>query len=239
MNRVSNITRLLDRAAAAEEDARLVDALRAYRKALDIDAQCKRALLGVARLTVLMGHPERAMEIATHALMVDRNCADAYVIRAQAMAGLDLQERAQREIDTALELAPSSIDALLVRAELERDRGDLAAAQATLRSALDVDPLDADVTVALALCLAQAHDADGLAAEAVADEIDSLLDRARQGFGDDDPLILLLAATLALACEEGEVRDALDAIESALDVEPELAEVAVAIPTLRGRLELE
>ncbi|MDX9722648.1 MAG: tetratricopeptide repeat protein [Myxococcota bacterium] len=197
MDDVSDLGHWLTVGRRAEDENMALEALRAYRRVLTFDGRHLEALLGLARVCLLLGEFERALEYLTLVLVQRRDMAEAYRLRGIAMVNLELVESGLDAFDRAIELAPENAEMWFSRGTSLLELGVLGRAEADLQRAHGLASADAEI--ALRLLEARLCSRAGLEA---GDE--ALLEVARGC--EEDPLFALLEAELLWRLR-GEERD--------------------------------
>ncbi len=129
----------------------------AFRQAVELDPKSAEAALGLGQVYTGTGRFDEARPWLSHAVVLEPGNPEA---RRELAIVLDHagESAAALELLQAAELAiPLGPDGLRTRAGILRARGDTSGARASLRSAVDLDPIDAG----LRLELADAHELGG------------------------------------------------------------------------------
>ena len=228
----------LREAAQAEADARFVDALKAYRSALQVEARCVPALLGVGRIALVLGKSKQALESFTSALVLDPNTIEGLRGRGLAWFNHGLHDKAMKDLNRAVDLAPESVEPRLSRAIVSMDLELFELAEIDLVTAHRLSPSDPDVAVELAFCklcsLGTLPSKEAL--QSTLPGVETLLKRGRAQLEDDPLIVLLEAETLHLQGDEHAARHKLIL---ALNAEPELRDRTELLPrcgTLLGQM---
>ena len=226
---------LVEIGQAAEESGQVVEALRAYRRALQKDRRCEPAALGMGRLCLLFERYEEALTEFTGVLLRRSTSVEALRGRGLCYFHMGQEARGIEDLTRAVSLDPDAVEVRLSRGQLLEALGDLALAEEDLRHALTLAPSDADVALELVRCLlltpeAREGDADAL------EEIRSLTDVARSQLGDD-AMVLLLDAELAML--EGDRSIARLLLDIALVQDKSAEAEALSREALRGLVEVE
>jgi tetratricopeptide (TPR) repeat protein len=106
MENATNATDWLNRAQALETQGSYGEALKAYEKALDLDANYKDALIGKARALGKLGSYNDALETYEAVIKLDSNYADAWMGKANALKLLGREVEAGLALAKAIELTP-------------------------------------------------------------------------------------------------------------------------------------
>jgi len=113
------------------------NAARAYQAALNVDADHVGAAVGLARLHLFGGLPERALELLERALVVAPDDPDVLTVRAAANAALGKLDDAVRDAERVVAEHPSHEHAVALLAGLYRNRGEIQPAIALIDTALE------------------------------------------------------------------------------------------------------
>ena len=231
----------LGRVAWNDDPAISLDYLRRAWELPQHDVEVSVTLAEVLQRT---GDIDGALEIAAHAIDEAPESGAPYASRALALAAAERWEEAGVSAQKALERDPESVDAFWVLGCRDLSVGDLTGAEQWLREVLRLEPerVSARLYLARAVTESNPHEALTLLDGVIADGEHTVetftaraqlyldLDRPREAVADlrqaaelapDDPTILTdLADGLRIS---GEDREALDVVDRALALEPELA----------------
>ncbi|MDR3416939.1 MAG: tetratricopeptide repeat protein [Nevskia sp.] len=146
---------LLGRAAEKLNDPR--DAFGHYQAAVDLNPKDLDARAALARLLVLGGAPEKAVEVAEPGLAQDPNNAQLLTARGAARAKLGDMKSAVQDAENAVRLAPEDDYAVSLLAALYRTQDRTDDAVKVVTAALERLPGNVDLHVELADLYVQKH----------------------------------------------------------------------------------
>jgi tetratricopeptide (TPR) repeat protein len=150
---------------ADEKLGNLREAAQFYQGAIDSNAENIQARAALARLFVLSGLPERALETIKPALVAHPDDARLLTVRAAARVQLKDLDGALQDGERAVQLDPASEDSVAVLAGIYKSRGDNDKARDLLESAVKRIPNTVDLRLILAQLYASLD--EGAKAEAM------------------------------------------------------------------------
>ena len=108
----------------AERRGNFREALEYYQSAVDVDSKDVRARAGLAKLFVLAGAGQRALEVVASGLLERPNDPDLLAARAAALHELKDDFEARRDAEKAVQLSPTNENAISVLAALDLRAGE-------------------------------------------------------------------------------------------------------------------
>ena len=126
---------LLEQGHSAYQSLRFGDAVEAYQRALERDAQCYAAQLGLARTLTRMRRQEEALAAAQRCVEMDPQQADGHATLGILHFLRDDLDAATEALERAMALAPGDPEAHLTLAQVLTDRRQYAEAEERLAQA--------------------------------------------------------------------------------------------------------
>ncbi|OGQ83414.1 MAG: hypothetical protein A2289_16350 [Deltaproteobacteria bacterium RIFOXYA12_FULL_58_15] len=161
----NNLAALLDLAEVQASQNRLDEGIITLTRALELDPRYTQSYLSMARLEARRGDLQRALTVTQHALDLDPKSLEGRLQQAQLLAHSGKLDEAERRLREALYLYPGHPRLLLTYAQLvEIRKGELDAAEKTVRAALDSDPFLLAAWLTLGDLLARKHQEEAAAA---------------------------------------------------------------------------
>jgi tetratricopeptide (TPR) repeat protein len=108
----------------AEQRGNLREAVGYYQSALDVSPNDTRARAGLAKSFVLVGAPQRALDVIGPGLIDHPDDPDLLAARAAALHGIRDDVEARRDAERAVQAAPNNEDAIAVLAAILLKSGD-------------------------------------------------------------------------------------------------------------------
>lgn len=184
------------------------EALRDYRRAIELDADCRRARFGLGETYRLVGRYDEALAEFERALALDAADTWSLASLAQTKHVLGRTEEALADLDRAIDARPGHVWALVRRAQVRRALGDSEGALADIGRARELDPGNVWILGELGWILRHA----GRYEEAIAH-----FDRALS----QDPAYAWALGSRAMTKHAlGRTEEALADLESALELDP-------------------
>lgn len=134
----------------AERRGNVREAVDYYQSAVDVDPNDTRARAGLAKVFVLAGATQRALETISPGLLEHPDDPDLLAARAAARHQLKDDVEARRDAERAVQLSPGNENALSVLAALALKAGDTDRAIALIRDAVAKAPDSVDLRRILA-----------------------------------------------------------------------------------------
>ena len=129
------------------------EAIKDYRRALDLDPQHEGAGLRLAEASLDTGKVEEAQALFRNLLTQSPGNPGALLGLSRSLRGAGKLQEAQAVLDKLLEKHPRHVEGLTERAQLEVDTGKVDSAVALVRKALELRPHDRQANYTLSLCL--------------------------------------------------------------------------------------
>src|SRR3954468_5433657 len=131
----------LNRGLALARSGRLVEALAAYDRALQIEREFVDAWVDRGLTYLELGHPEQALSDLRHAIELGEKSPAVLAAHAEALSRLDRREDAEKAFGEAIRTCPTDANLLVARgfSRLGHDQ----AAAADFNRALDLDSRNA------------------------------------------------------------------------------------------------
>jgi tetratricopeptide (TPR) repeat protein len=126
------------------------EAAQFYRGAIDVNADNVQARVGLGRVYLISGAPDKALELIDPAFAKHPDDAGLLTVRAAARVQLKDPVAALADAQRAVQLAPTSEDAVSVLAGIHKSNGDTAKAIALLEDAVKRIPNTVDLRLELA-----------------------------------------------------------------------------------------
>jgi tetratricopeptide (TPR) repeat protein len=152
----------------AQRRADFREALVSYKTAIDLQPDYPDAQAAMARIYLLAGSPDRALEIIAPAIAKHPDNVALLVARGASYVQLKKPQEAHADAERAVKLAPADESAATLMASLLRAGGDTPAAVALLKSTLERAPESIDLRRVLATMLIETGDLKGAEAQLVA-----------------------------------------------------------------------
>lgn len=143
------------------------DAVKYYRRALELDPQREDARLNLAQI-LLRERPEEARSQFEYLLTRRPDNVEVMLGLAQAQRMLNETDKARALVETVLAKEPKNAKALTERGRLALLSGELAEAETSFRKAIAADPANREAQYRLYQCLAQQPNKEKEAAEQIA-----------------------------------------------------------------------
>ncbi len=147
-------------------------AVQDFSAALEIDPQNGKAYAGRGLSQLARGRVNEALSDCDMAVTFAPDYARGHLCRARAYLRLDQPVLVSTSVSRALELSPNLADAFVVRAELAEQVGDIEAALADYRTALEQDPLMDEARKALQRLAEESEQATGISELAVGEALE-------------------------------------------------------------------
>jgi tetratricopeptide (TPR) repeat protein len=203
-------------AAAAQQPT---EAEAAFRRALEFDAQHKRAHLGLAQVLLASNKITAAITAAKAAIAAGENSALIYSLLGHAQWRSKLYDEALTNLTAALQREPNNAQALRDRAEVFLARSDVARAAADLQALLAVEKSTPTMFRLAALYRAAKQ----------YDEATKLY----QQVADAEPTNQEARAALAeILIESGQAENAIAQLEALIQADPKRADLRSQLATL-------
>jgi tetratricopeptide (TPR) repeat protein len=142
-------TALYENGVVDERLGNMVEAVQFYKAALDVDADHVAALVALAKLTLLGGRPEQALETIKPAFAKHPEDARLLSLRAAAENAMKNPSAALGDAEHAVRLDPASLDAVAVLAGIYQSRGETDKARTLLEGTLKRVPDSVDLRLML------------------------------------------------------------------------------------------
>ncbi|MBU2601886.1 MAG: tetratricopeptide repeat protein [Actinobacteria bacterium] len=215
--------------SAAERDVALAEA------AVEADPNNPAARVDAARINLLAGDYDRAIEYADSAIKLSPELASAELVKGYAYAAKG-DEAAARELyeKVAKGETNTAAEALLALAIMDKKAGSLESAIESLEKAIEIDSMDALKRVELGkIQVAAAKPAEALASYASALRLVPDLEEGLEALREMQygPAEYLLAQ---MAWEQGDRDEATRLMENAVEVSPDMAWLHVALGDFRA-----
>jgi predicted Zn-dependent protease len=126
------------------------EAAQFYQGAIDVDADNVLARVGLGRLYLFSGAPDKALDTIQPSLLKHPEDAGLLTVRAAAHVQLKDSDGALQDAQHAVQLAPSNEDAVAVLAGIYRSREETQKAQALLEDSIKHIPNSVDLRLVLA-----------------------------------------------------------------------------------------
>jgi tetratricopeptide (TPR) repeat protein len=146
----NDATARYDNGVVEERLENLVAAASFYKAAIEADPDHVSARVGLAKLTLIAGFPERALETIKPAFAGHPDDARLLSLRAACESALNNPGAALEDAERAVRLEPKNVDAVAVLAGIYRARDETDKARALLESTLAQVPDNVDLRVLLA-----------------------------------------------------------------------------------------
>jgi tetratricopeptide (TPR) repeat protein len=126
------------------------EAAQFYQGAIDVNADNVQARVGLGRLYLFSGAPQKALDTINPSLLKHPEDAGLLTVRAAARIQLKDSEGALQDAQRAVQLAPTSEDAVAVLAGIYKSRGEPEKARVLLEDSIKRIPNSVDLRLALA-----------------------------------------------------------------------------------------